>query len=93
MTIVVVLAIAAVVSLLFGSFRHDFAPILITVLALMTFLGLNLTIIGLDEFSSAMFRVVAGFIGLILAMSLVFAVTYLGHEWKRLRTATDGWQR
>lgn len=90
MTIVAVLVIAAAVSLAFGSLRHDFGPILTTVVVMMAFLGLNLTIIGLVGWSSAMYRVVAEFIGLILAMGLVFAFTYLGLEWTRLRPASEG---
>lgn len=51
MTVGVTVAIAVIVSLLFGSLRQDFGPVLITSVVLMLFLGLNLTIIGLVEFS------------------------------------------
>ena len=84
-TLVVVIVIAAVVAASFGSMRHDFGPILITVVVLMVFLGLNLTIIGLVGWSSSMPRVIAGFIGLIAALGLVFTLTYLALERIRLQ--------
>jgi hypothetical protein len=89
-TIGAVIAIAALVSVAFGSLRHDFGPILITVVVLMAFLGLNLTIIGLVGWSSSMPRVIAGFIGLILAIGLVYASTYLAFEWSRIRPTPQG---
>lgn len=88
MTIVAVLVIATAVSVVFGTMRRDFGPILLTVVVLMVFLGLNLTIIGLVEFSEARLRVVAGFIGLILAIGLVFSATYLALERNRLRAGS-----
>ena len=84
MTVIAVLAIAVVVSLLFGSLRHDYGPILIAVTVLMLFLGLNLTIIGLVEFTVGRTRLVAGFIGLIVAIGFVFSVTYAALERRRL---------
>jgi hypothetical protein len=87
MTIAVTVAIAVFVSWRYGTLRRDFGPVLITVVVLMLFLGLNLTIIGLVEFSGGRLRIVGGFIGLILVVGFVFVVTFLGLERKRLRPA------
>lgn len=80
MTVGVTVAIAVIVSLLIGSLRQDFGPVLITSVVLMLLSGLNLTIIGLVEFSGGGLRVVSGFIGLIVAIGLVFVATFVGLE-------------
>ena len=54
----------------------------------MLFLGLNLTIIGLVEFTGNLVRVVVGFVGLILGIGLVYAVSFLVMEWRQLRTSS-----
>ncbi len=87
LTVAVVVVMAAAVSTTFGSLRRDFGPILLTVVVLMIFLGLNLTIIGLVGWSSTMPRVIVGFVGLILALGLVFALAYLWFERKQLEAA------
>ena len=87
MTIGAVLVIAGAISGLFGSLRRDFGPVLLTVVLLMAFLGLNLTIIGLVEFSGTPFRVIAGFVGLIFGIGAVFALAFVGLQWSTLRSA------
>ena len=87
MTVLATLGIAAILSWRFGSLRRDFGPVLVATTVLMLFLGLNLTIVGLVEFTGAMVRVLVGFIGLILGIGLVFALSVLALEWRRLRDA------
>jgi hypothetical protein len=88
MTIGAVIVIAAVISGVFGRLRQDFGPVLLTVVLLMAFLGLNLNIIGLVEFSGTPFRVIAGFMGLIFGIGAVFALAFVVLRFKALRSSS-----
>lgn len=85
LTVASVIGIALVVTLLFGSLRSDFGPALAASVVLMLFLGLNLTIMGLVEFSAADSGVILGFMGLVVFIGVVFMVTVIGIEWRTLK--------
>jgi hypothetical protein len=90
LTVVSMLGIAAIVTLLFGSLRRDFGPTLVTSIVLMLFLGLNLTIMGLVDFSSGDLGVVAGFMALIVFIVAVFVAAFTALEWRRLSSPFQG---
>lgn len=96
LTVVSMLGIATIVTLLFGSLRRDFGPTLVTSIVLMLFLGLNLTIMGLVDFSGGDLGVVAGFMALIAFIVAVFVTAFTALEWRTLsslnqpRSTTSG---
>lgn len=85
LTIISVVAIAVIVSLLFGSLRRDLGPSLVASVVLMVFLGLNLTIMGLVEFSASDMGVIVGFMGLVAFLGAVFTAAFVVLEWNALR--------
>jgi hypothetical protein len=90
LTVISRLGIAAIVTVLFGSLRRDFGPTLVTSIVLMLFLGLNLTIMGLVDFSAGDLGVVAGFMALIAFIVVVFVAAFTALEWRTLSSHFQG---
>lgn len=90
LTIFSTVAIAVVVSVLFGNLRRDFGPSLVASALLMLFLGLNLTIMGLVEFSASDMGVIIGFMGLIAFLGVVFTAAVVVLEWRTFRRPSTG---
>lgn len=88
-TVIAVVIIAMGVSAIFGGLRRDFLPVLLTVVLLTLFLGTNLTIVGLVEFTGSQSRVIAGFVGLVALIGSAFTLGFLLLQWDAL-DATDG---
>ena len=86
LTIISMVGIAVIVSILFGSLKRDLGPALVTSTVLMLFLGLNLTIMGLVEFSGEDLGVVAGFMALIGFIGSVFTAVFVALEWSTMRS-------
>jgi len=87
LTIISMIGIAVIVSLLFGSLKRDLGPALLTSVVLMLFLGLNLTIMGLVEFSGKGLGVVVGFMALIGFIGSVFTAVLIALEWRTMRSS------
>ena len=73
--VVFTFAAAAVVTALFGR-RSAFSPVLLTSVALVLTLGLNVSIIGLVSLPSGSLFLVIELFGLVLALGAVFAMAF-----------------
>lgn len=90
MTLLFSLVIAVLLGQLYTRSWRNFAAILVTCLALVLLLGLNISIIGLVNFPSSALYLVAEMFGLILALNLVFVVVFLILERKRFYSKDSG---
>jgi len=85
MTIAFTVGSSILVSALFSrKILHQLA-ILLTCIVLVVLLGLNVSLIGLVFFPSDMLYLILEMYGLILAINLVYAVTFMLLQWKSLR--------
>lgn len=84
MTLIFTLASATLVSLLYGRKWSHFAAILLTCTVLVLLLGLNVSTIGLVSVPRSSLYLVAEFFGLIVALNLVYALTFMILERKSL---------
>ena len=66
----------------------DYLRLLLTITVLMVFLGLNVSVLGLVEFSGGSLLPVVVFLGLIVLLDLVFAVVFAALQWRRLVEST-----
>lgn len=84
MTVVFTLTTAGLMSLLFGRSWSRFGAILLTTFVLVLFLGLNISAIGLVEFTSGSIYLVAEFFGLVALLGVVFALVFAALERRAL---------
>lgn len=82
-TVVFTFVVAAVVTALFRR-RSAFGPVLLTSVALVLTLGLNVSIIGLVSLPSGSLYLVIELFGLVLALGAVFAFAFALLERRRL---------
>ena len=71
--------------LLFARSWSGCGAILLKTVVPVLFLGLNISAIGLVEFTSGSWHLVAEFFGLVALLRIMFAVTFIGLERKTLR--------
>jgi len=62
----------------------DYVRLLLTVTVLVVFLGLNVSVLGLVEFSGGSLLPVVVFFGLIVLLDLVFTVVFAALQWRQL---------
>lgn len=84
MTITFTFATAGLIIVLFGRAWSDAAAILLTTAVLVLFLGLNISVIGLVEFSAGSVYLVAEMFGLVLTIGVVYVAVFATLEWKSL---------
>lgn len=77
LTLGFILGSAALITMLWGRNLVDVAAILLTCAVLITLLGLNVSVLGLVHLSSGAVPLLAGLFGLIVALNLVYLVTFL----------------
>ena len=85
LTVAFTVVAAAVVSLLFGRGWSHYASILLTLVVLVAFLGLNVSVIGLVDIPAGAVHLVVELFGLVVALAVMFAAAFVALEWKRLR--------
>lgn len=67
---------AALVGAAHGSVRSDYFRVLLTVTVLMLFVGLNVSVLGLVDFSGASIAPAVGFFALLALLDAIFAVGF-----------------
>lgn len=79
-------ALAAVVLIVgvLGRRWANVGPVVVTVMVLVTFLGLNVSAIGLVDIPSESAYLIAEIFGLILVIGAAFAATFLAIQWRAL---------
>ena len=89
MTAAFTIATAIVLSLIYRGGWRGFAASLLASTVLVTFLGLNVSIIGLVDISrGSLYRILELF-GLIFAIGLVYTALFAVFEWKNLAGTTS----
>ena len=89
MTLVFTLAIAALVSLLYGRSWRRFGAILLTCTVLVLLLGLNVSAIGLVYIPRGSLYLVLELFGLILALDVVYVAVFIALERKSFVRVVD----
>jgi hypothetical protein len=84
MTVLFTLGMAVVITLLYRAGWKRFGAVLLTCVALVALLGLNVSAIGLVEIPGSALFVVAELFGLIVALNVVYVVVFLALQWRRL---------
>lgn len=77
------IAMALIITLLYGSRWPAFFAVLATSAALMMLLGLNIAPLGLVHLTNGWFRMLTELLVLILSLNFVYTLTFvaLGHDW------------
>lgn len=84
LTAVFTLAMAVLISLLFGRSRVQFAVVLLTCVVLVLLLGLNVSVIGLVNIPRGSLYLVLEMFGLIIVLNVVYAAVFTVLERKSL---------
>ena len=82
LTIVSTIIMAAIIGRLYARTWVHYAAILLTCVVLVSLLGLNVSVIGLISIPRSSVYLIVELVGLILALNLVFAVVFIGLNWK-----------
>jgi hypothetical protein len=82
MTVIFTIAMAAIIGRLYARSWGHCAAVLLTSVVLVLLLGLNVSAIGLVEMPSSSLYLIGEMAGLILALNWVFALVFIGLEWK-----------
>lgn len=93
MTIVFALLAAGTLSGLYGRRWSQHAAILVTVVVVVLFLGLNVSAIGLVDIPTDATALVAAMFGLILVLALLYAAVFLALERQVLRRSNQARDR
>jgi hypothetical protein len=89
-TIVSTLAMAAIMSRLYGRYWAHYAAVLLTCTVLVLLLGLNVSMIGLVFIPGSSVYLIAELFGLILAPNLVYVVMFIALERKNFISSDSG---
>ena len=81
---------AVLISVLYGRSWVKFGAVLLTCIALVATLGLNVSAIGLVSIPAGSLYLVVEFFGLIVALNAVYAVAFVGLNWGRFVAAAGG---
>jgi hypothetical protein len=82
MTIVSTLIMVAIIGRLYARTWVHYGAILLTCAVLVLLLGLNVSVIGLITIPRSSAHLIVELVGLILALNVVFAVVFVGLEWR-----------
>jgi hypothetical protein len=77
LTIGFTISVAALISFLWGRSPLDVIAVLLTCFVLVSLLGLNVSILGLVEFTSGSFYLVGRLFALIVALNIVYLILFL----------------
>jgi len=89
-TVVFTLVMTLLIGLLYGRRWWHYGVILLTCAILVLLLGLNVSVIGLVSISKGSIHLIVELFGLILALNVVYLVTFLGIEWRHFTASPPG---
>ena len=88
-TIVSTILMAAIIGRLYAQSLAHYAAVLLTCAVLVILLGLNVSVIGLISIPHSSVYLIGELAGLILALNLVFAIVFVGLEWKYFHSGVN----
>ena len=88
LTLFFLVAVSALLGVLFARNWRHYTAILITCTVLVTLLGLNVSVIGLVSVPSSSLYLVLELFGLIVVLNAIYAAVFVALEWPRLRRDT-----
>ena len=88
-TIVSTILMAAIIGRLYARSLAHYAAVLLTCAVLVILLGLNVSVIGLISIPHSSVYLIGELAGLILALNLVFAIVFVGLEWKYFHSGVN----